>query len=288
MKEQDCLRRFLFEAFGVRGEWVSLDKSWCESKQYQSLSDDVESQLGQALVAAVLLSATIKFKGSLILQAQGSGELKALVAQSTDDRKVRVLARGNAQVSGNSLIDVIGEGRLVITVEPDKGEPYQGIVALEGAMFSDVISNYFSQSEQLETRVWLFANKTHAAGLFLQKLPDEEAEADWERILALANTVTEEEMLSLDCEDMLYRLFNEENVRLFGADPVEFKCACSQGKVENTLRVVGREELESILQERQSINVDCEFCGKEYVFDKIDVENVLTENTFQHASTTKH
>jgi molecular chaperone Hsp33 len=288
MKEQDCLRRFLFEAFGIRGEWVSLQKSWIEAKQYQSLSEDVESQLGQALVSAVLLSATIKFNGSLILQAQGSGELKALVAQSTHDQKVRALARGNTHITADTLVDMIGDGRLVITIEPDKGEPYQGIVALEGSEFSEVISHYFLHSEQLETRVWLFANKTHAAGLFLQKLPDEEGEADWERILALANTVTEEEMLSLGCEEMLYRLFNEEDVRLFDADPVEFECACSQGKVENTLRIVGREELETILQERETINVDCEFCGKEYLFDKVDVNSVLAGNTLQSSSTVKH
>lgn len=288
MKEKDCLRRFLFEKFGVRGEWVSLEKSWVDAKQYQSLSSDVESQLGQALVAAVLLSATIKFNGSLILQAQGTGELKALVAQSTHDRKVRALARGNTHVSSTNLRNMIGDGRLVITVEPDKGEPYQGIVTLEGTEFSDVITNYFVQSEQLDTRVWLFANNTHAAGLFLQKLPNEKGELDWERVLTLANTVTEEEMLSLDCEDMLYRLFNEEDVRLFGSDPVEFECACSQDKVENTLRIVGRKELEDILQERETINVDCEFCGKEYVFDKVDVEGVLAGNTVQNNSTLKH
>lgn len=289
MKEQDCLRRFLFEELGVRGEWVRLHKSWKETKQHQQLSDAVEEQLGQALSAAVLLSATIKFDGALILQAQGAGELKTLVAQSTHDRKIRGLARGNTQLLAGTLSEMMGEGRLVITIEPKKGEPYQGIVPLEGAGFSDVIANYFLQSEQLETRVWLFANETHAAGLFLQELPAQDNyDVDWERISALANTVTKDEMLSLGCEEMLYRLFNEEKVRLFEPEPIVFECSCSQLKIENTLLSLGREELEAILEERETIDVDCEFCGKQYRFDKIDVENILTGCVVQNGSKLKH
>jgi len=289
MKEQDCLRRFLFEQLGVRGEWVRLKKSWKETKQYQQLSVEVEEQLGQTLAAAVLLSATIKFEGSLIIQAQGDGALKTIVAQSTHDRKIRGLARGVVSSSTKTLSEMMGSGRLVITVEPENGEPYQGIVPLEGTDLAEVITNYFLQSEQLETRVWLFANETYVAGLFLQKLPTQDNyELDWERISALASTVTKDEMLSLGCEEMLYRLFNEEKVRLFEAEPVEFKCACSQLKIENTLVSLGREELESILQTTETIEVDCEFCGKHYQFDKVDVENLLVGCPSQNDSGTIH
>ncbi|MEE9338716.1 MAG: Hsp33 family molecular chaperone HslO [Methylococcaceae bacterium] len=289
MKEQDCLRRFLFEQLGVRGEWVRLKKSWKETKQHQQLSVEVEEQLGQTLAAAVLLSATIKFEGSLIIQAQGEGALKTVVAQSTHDRKIRGLARGFVSSSTKILSEMMGEGRLVITVEPEKGEPYQGIVPLEGTDLAEVITNYFLQSEQLETRVWLFANETYAAGLFLQELPTQDNyELDWERISALASTVTKDEMLLLGCEEMLYRLFNEEKVRLFEAESVEFKCACSQLKIEDTLVSLGREELESILQNRDTIEVDCEFCGKQYQFDKVDVENLLVGCSSQNDSGTIH
>ncbi|MCK5830646.1 MAG: Hsp33 family molecular chaperone HslO [Methylococcales bacterium] len=289
MNEQDCLRRFLFEELGVRGEWVRLQKSWKETKQYQQLSEAVEEQLGQALSATVLLSATIKFDGALILQVQGTGELKTLVAQSTHDQKIRGLVRGNTQLSAGSLSEMMGEGRLVITVEPRQGEPYQGVVTLEGTGLSDVITNYFLQSEQLETRVWLFANETHAAGLFLQELPTQDNyEDDWQRILALASTVTKDEMLSLGCEEMLYRLFNEEKVRLFEPEPVEFECGCSQLKIENTLFSLGREELDAVLQERENIDVSCEFCGKQYLFDKIDVENILTGQGLKNYSKVTH
>jgi len=289
MKEQDCLRRFLFEKLGVRGEWVRLNKSWQESKQNQQLDNVVQEQLGQMLAASVLLSATIKFEGSMILQAQGDGALRALVAQSTHDRKVRGLARSNGHVEPGLLSEMMGEGRLVITVEPETGKPYQGVVALDGQDLAEVIGGYFLQSEQLETRVWLFANESYAAGLFLQELPAQESyKADWERISILADTVTKEEMLSLDCEEMLYRLFNEEKVRLFPEESVKFECTCSRQKVEKALFSMGRVELESILQERNTIEVDCEFCGGQQIFDKVDVETILATKVVEPVSNTRH
>ena len=149
MKEQDCLRRFLFEELGVRGEWVRLEKSWQDTKQHQQLTTEVQEQLGQAMAASVLLSATIKFDGSLILQAQGSGALKALVAQSTHDKKIRGLARSQGDEAKGTLSEMMGDGHLVITVEPKQGKPYQGVVTLTGSQLADTISSYFLQSEQL-------------------------------------------------------------------------------------------------------------------------------------------
>ena len=289
MKEQDCLRRFLFEELGVRGEWVRLQKSWQQTKQHQQLSQMVQEQLGQAIAAAVLLSATIKFDGSMILQAQGNGPLKVLVAQCTHNRKIRGLARSEADVSAGTVSEMMGEGQLVITVEPKQGEPYQGIVSLQGEALADVISNYFLQSEQLETLVWLFADETQVAGLFIQQLPTQENdEDDWGRISALANTVTKNEMMTLDCEEMLYRLFNEEKIRLFDTEPVEFECSCSRQKIETTLVSLGREELEEILQERGTVDAGCEFCGVQYSFDKIDVANLLSSPSVEKQSNTRH
>ncbi|MFW5443873.1 MAG: Hsp33 family molecular chaperone HslO [Methylococcaceae bacterium] len=289
MKEQDCLRRFLFEELGVRGEWVRLQTSWQQSKQYQQLSDGVQEHLGQALATAVLLSATIKFDGTLILQAQGDGALKTLVAQCTHDRKIRGLARSEDNVAAGTLSEMMGDGRLVITVEPKQGEPYQGIVPLEGKQLADVITRYFLQSEQLETRVWLFANETHAAGLFIQELPAQEGyAADWERICALADTVTKQEMLMLDSDEMLFRLFNEEKVRLFEPESIEFECACSREKIETTLVSLGRNELQAILQEREVIDVDCDFCGANYRFDRVDVESLLSGQPVETLSSTRH
>ncbi len=279
MKQQDCLVRFLFEEHGVRGEWVRLQDSWQQAKQHQVLvGDAVESQLGQALAAVVLLSATIKFQGNMIMQIQGSGELKALVAQASNEHKIRGLVRSEAVVSNTNLKAMIGEGgRLVLTVESGNAEPYQGIVGVEEDSLAEVLKTYFTQSEQLDTRLWLFADKTHAAGLFIQQLPGEDFDkSDWQHIEILASTVTAEEMLSLDCEELLHRLFHQEKVRLYPPDEVAFQCGCSNQKIGSTLAALGRSELETILQERDIIEVDCQFCGAKYIFDKIDVENLLS------------
>lgn len=278
MKQQDCLRRFLFEEHGVRGEWVRLERSWQEAKQHQVLVNEVvESQLGQVLAATVLLSATIKFKGAMIMQIQGNGQVTALVAQVTNERKVRCLARSENSVTDTSLQKMMGEGsRLVLTVESDKAEPYQGIVGVAEDDLAGVLKTYFAQSEQLDTRLWLVANGTQAAGLFIQELPSEKHEReDWRRIEMLADTVTAEEMLTLDCEELLHRLFHEEKVRLYEPEPVEFQCNCSRQKIGGTLLALGQSELNAILKERDLIEVDCQFCGAQYHFDRIDVQNLL-------------
>ena len=277
MKEQDCLRRFLFEDLGVRGEWVNLNQSWIDSKQYQTLTDPVQEQLGQTLAAAVLLSATIKFAGTLILQAQGDGDVKTLVAHSTDLRKIRVLARSNEVTPKGTFLEMIGKGRLVITIEPDKGEPYQGIVAIEKDSLADNISHYFQQSEQLNTKVWLFANETQAAGLLIQELPTQgDFKPDWDHISMLANTVTKDELLSLNSEEMLYRLFNEQKVRLFDPERIKFECGCNRSKIEKTLISLGKQELESIQQETPIIKVDCEFCGNQQSFNQQDINALFS------------
>ena len=279
MSEQDTLRRFLFENAGVRGEWVRLEKSWQQAKKFQlCVNDAVESQLGQALAAVTLLSATIKFKGSMILQLQGNGALKAIVAQASDDRKVRCLVRSEESVNPGTLKQMMGEGHLVLTIESDISEPYQGIVALEQDTLADLLTTYFKQSEQLDTRLWLFANQTYAVGLLLQELPDQQdAQKDWERIVMLANTVTEQEMLTLDCEEMLHRLFHEEQVRLFEPEPVEFSCHCSKQKISETLLSLGKDELTQLLQEQQTVTVGCQFCGRNYSFSQDDIQALLDD-----------
>lgn len=289
MTEQDLLRRFLFEDLGVRGEWIKLATSWQAAKQHQKGPQNAQLQLGQALAAVVLLSATIKFNGSMILQAQGDGDFRTLVAQSTHDRKIRGLIRSNDHVPVGSLENMFGKGQLVLTIESDNAQPYQGVVPLAGENLAAALQTYFEQSEQLKTRLWLFANETHVAGLLIQELPTQNSyKADWERIEILADTVTEQELLELNCEHMLYKLFNEEKVRLFNAEPVEFQCSCSRPKIERTLRVMGREELEDILQEHGTIQVSCEFCSEQYLFDRIDVETLLAQDSVANQSKTQH
>jgi len=293
MKEQDVLRRFLFEELGIRGEWVKLTQSWQQAKSHQQGDEATQQQLGQALVAVVMLSATIKFKGSMILQTQGDGHIQTLVAQSTEDKKIRGLVRARENAQTNTQDNLFGQGQLVLTVTSDNNQPYQGIVPLQTSNLAASLEMYFAQSEQLKTRLWLFANETDAAGLFIQELPEQDRAAvydhdAWDRIEILANTVTSQEILDLDAEDLLHRLFHEEQVRLFDAEPVEFYCRCSRQLIEKTLRAMGRAELEDILQEQGAIEVDCEFCGKHYSFDQVDVEAILVPDGVSTPSTTRH
>ena len=276
MNDQDTIRRFLFENMGVRGEWINLTSSWKVVTDKRAYPEVVQQQLGQALAAAALLSATIKFKGSLILQAQGEGPITAVVAQCTHDRTIRGLARSSTEVVSGALETMYGTGRLVMTIETDDAKPYQGIVQLAGQDLSQALENYYLQSEQLSTRIWLYANELQVAGLLIQQLPSSQnVQFDWERIELLANTVTERELLGLPSEELLYRLFNEEQVRLFEPEPVVFRCSCSTRKIEQMLISLGRNTLEAILRERDHITVDCEFCNSQFSFDKVDIERIL-------------
>ena len=291
MQEKDVLRRFLFDGLAVRGEWLNISASWQAAKQHHQYPEAVMQLLGEALAAATLLSATIKFDGNLILQAQGDGALKSLVVQSTNNREIRGWARCDKTTVGESLAELLGSGRLVLTIEPTNGEPYQGIVPLAGASLAEAVEAYFSQSEQLKTRLWIFANKQQASALFIQELPaqqDEKIREDWQRIEALANTISEQELLSLSCEEVLHRLFNEEQVRLFVAEPISFKCRCSAEKVAATLLSLGRETIDKILAEQGEIIADCEFCSSKYHFDKVDIARVFSEAVVHPDSKTRH
>lgn len=277
MPEQDCLRRFLFEEHGIRGVWVKLTDSWQAAKQYQNQPEIAVNQLGQALACVSMLSTTVKFDGTMILQAQSNGAISTLVAQANNQRKIRGVVRCAENISNNSLTELFGEGRLVLSIDTGNGKPYQGIVVLQGENLAESLQLYFEQSEQLKTRLWLFADDKKAAGLLIQELPsqNDEQSNDWETIEILANTVTAQEMFDLDCHELLHRLFHEEDVRLFHSEKVEFECSCSRERIEKTLKAMGKTELDLILKETAVIEVTCEFCGESYRFDEKDVE-ILT------------
>jgi len=278
-KDQDQLYRFLFEDLGIRGEIISLDASWLAAQANHQYPDAVAEQLGQALAATLLLSATIKFNGTLTLQVQGDGLISMLVAQASEQQSVRGLAHWQQQPSAEQAKSLFGDGRLVITIKPEQGESYQGIVSLEGDSILDGVQTYFKQSEQLKTRLWFAVNEQRAVGLLLQELPAQQDDQDsWQRIEMLANTITQQELLELPSEQVLYRLFHEESIRLFEPKPVKFQCDCSKQKVEASLINLGHAEILSILQEKGSVEVDCGYCNQHYHFDTIDVEQLFSED----------
>ncbi|PKM11794.1 MAG: Hsp33 family molecular chaperone HslO [Gammaproteobacteria bacterium HGW-Gammaproteobacteria-3] len=289
MKEQDKLRRFLFEDLGIRGVWVSLDQSWQAVKRHQYGSEPMQEQLGQALAAVAMLSSTLKSKGAIILQTQGNGALETLVASATEQRKIRGLVRARNDMSSASLPDLFGEGYLALTIKSENAEPYQGIVPLQGQSIGQALETYFNQSEQIDTHIRLCAHAGNAAGLLVQALPDKHSDKeDWQRISLLADTLTDKELFTLDCETLLYRLFNQDQVRLFDTEPVAFECACSTIKIEATLESLGRPELDSVIAEQGEINVDCEFCGRHYRFDQADVARLFATHPDVSVPDTRH
>lgn len=276
MNHQDNLLRFIFEDLDIRGELVYLNASWQDIQQRGQYSPVVRRQLGEALAAVTLLAATIKMDGSLILQIQGEGPLHTLVTQANHQGEIRGLARSEETVTEGSLEHIFGEARLVMTARSQGAEPHQSVVTLEGEHLSDALRHYFNNSEQLQSEFWFFVTEEQIVGLFLQQLPGNEFRLDdWERVCALANTVTGQELMTLSAEDMLHRLFHEEETRLYAPDPIRFHCSCSRERIASTLLAMGRDTLEDILETEGSIAVDCEFCHQHYDFSQQDVETLF-------------
>lgn len=269
--QPDSLHRFLFERLGVRGELVCLDAAYQAVLSRHPYPGPVQRPLGEALACVLLLTATLKFEGKLTLQAQGSGPIRTLVVQGTHEGTVRGLARWHGEVPHGDLQRQFGAGHLALTLEPLRGERYQGIVPLEGTGVGAAIETYFGHSEQLPTRLWLAVDGARAVGLMLQRLPGTAEDADgWNRTIMLADTVQDRELLTLPVQNLLRRLFHEEDLRLFEPDPVAFRCGCSRGRIAETLRALGREEIDAIVQEQGDVAVTCEFCNRDYRFDAVD------------------
>lgn len=279
MNNRDTLQRFLFENSQVRGIFVHLGNSYQTALSRYDYPEPVGQELGQALAASALLSATIKFDGSLIMQTQSEGPITMLVAQCSHDRHLRGLARWHAAQMVGQPHNLYGDGRLTITINNQDDERYQGIVALCGGSLARALENYFKQSEQLQTHLWLAADQTQAVGMLLQHLPGRDPDPDtWNRIETLGATLTSAEMLNLSTTEVLYRLFHEEEVRLFEAEPVSFRCSCSRDKVANMLRALGSDEVRDILTEEGKVAVGCEFCNQQYAFDAVDVEGLFASH----------
>jgi molecular chaperone Hsp33 len=275
----DTLRRFMLEQAHVRGEWLHLDQTWQAMLTRTAYPAFVKTILGEALTAAVLLAATIKHDGSLTLQISGTGPIHLLVIQATAHGTVRGLAQWTREADNATLPALFGDdGQLAITLESNNGkERYQSLIPLEGDSLSAALEAYFERSEQLPTRLWLMSDDTSAAGILLQRLPQAEVDADdWQRASALLDTLTREELVQLAPEDLLFRLFHEEDVRLFDAKDIRFQCSCSQERVETLIRSLGQAEATVIIEEQGKIEIICEFCNASYTLDAVDTALLFT------------
>ena len=309
------LHKFLFEGLPVRGMLVRLTGSWREvlarrdGAAAETFAPPVRALLGEMAAAGVLMQANIRFSGALVLQLHGDGPVKLAVAEVQDDLAFRVTATviGEVPVAAQleAMVNVGGKGRCAITLDPkDKRtgqQPYQGVVALHGdkreplQKLSEVLEHYMLQSEQLDTRLVLAANDDIAAGLLIQRMPvagegnlesavrnEERIGIDeaYNRIALLAGTLTPEELLTLDADTVLRRLFWEEPLRRFeilsGEAAPRFACSCSRERVGSMLRGLGREEVDGIIDEQGRVEIGCEFCGLKYHFDPVDVGELFT------------
>jgi molecular chaperone Hsp33 len=287
MHDRDCLHRFLFEEYPIRGHLVHLDSAWRALIQHREYPPAIRDLLGEAVAASLLLAATIKFDGVLSLQLQGAGPVHLLLAQCTSGLGVRGLARYREDTPEGGIGELIGAGNLTVTLESDdRSQRYQGVVPIGGPRLADSLQAYFENSEQLPTRLWLQADADGASGMLLQRLPGEPAPrgADpgavddaWRRVQLIGETLTTDELRTLADAEILHRLFHEDDVRLFEPAPVYFRCRCSRERVGGMLQGLGEVEARSILAERGEVEVRCDFCNRAYVFDAVDVARLFTD-----------
>lgn len=311
---QDTLQKFIFENASVRGELIDVSATWREIQGRRDYPAPVRRLLGQMVSAAALLSANLKFNGSIVMQIHGDGPVRLLVVECDAQLRLRATAklRHDAVIDDaaglTTLLNEHGKGRFIITLDPLEKvpgqQPYQGIVPLDADDVATVIENYMLRSEQLDTRLWLAADDSVSRGMLLQKLPHHGGKADvqpvsaeealetWNRAVVLGSTLKEEEMLGTTIDVLMQRLFWEETLRVF--DPVHpsFHCSCTREKVGNMLKTLGKAEIDSVLDEMGTVAIDCDFCGKHYEYDKVDCAQLFASDepaeALIHAGNAKH
>lgn len=279
---QDLLHRYLFEQHHVRGELVQVSDSFDSMLANHNYPDVVKQLLGELLSATCLLTATLKFEGDISVQLQGDGPLQYAVVNGNHEQKMRAVAKFADNVQGETIQDLFGKGYMVITISPEGGEKYQGVAPIEHPTLAQCIEHYFETSEQLRTRVWLATsvseNANKAAGMLLQVLPvEEKASDDFQHLEALTETIKDEEMLDLPAQQVLTRLYHEDNPQLFSPQAVVYECGCSREKTGDAILKLSHEDAKALIEERGNIEIICQFCLTQYLFDSVDVEALFRQ-----------
>lgn len=272
----DNLQRFIFDNAPVRGEIAHLKETWQTIMNQRNYPPLVKQLLGEALVSCLLLVGTIKFEGQLSLQFQGDNRLSLILVQCDHQLNMRALANFEENLDDEAYKDAFLQGQMVMNVNQyHQTQVSQSMVPVKSLSMAENLSWYFSQSEQITTHVWLATDDLGAAGMLLQLMPGEsedsaQKEEFWEYAMHMGQTVTAPELLNLENEVLLHRLYHESNLRLFESRDVRFKCQCSEEKMRQVLQVVGEEEVNKLLLEYPKIEVNCEFCNQQFLFDSID------------------
>ncbi len=295
LPDNDIRQRFLFDHSDIRGEILSLQSSYQAVLSQTDYPPAIACLVGEFMAGVSLLSATLKFDGIISLQASGTGPLSMIMADCTRHHDIRAIAHYRNSLFEDTasplnqvpcrLSELLGNNAtLAVTIDPAKGERYQGIIPIEVDTLSECLSDYFLQSEQLPTRIWLQANSQRAAGLLLQALPTdlqspEEKQLHWEHLNHITQTLTATEQLELSHGELLHRLYHEETLRLFTPSEVRFACSCSRARTENMLAGFGRRQVMTMLEESSPIEVSCQFCHQLYTFNNHDIEKLLGQLT---------
>ncbi|MFL2499650.1 MAG: Hsp33 family molecular chaperone HslO [Porticoccaceae bacterium] len=283
MKSLDTRQRFLFDDTHIRGEIATLSESFKAIQQRQDYPPVITAILGEFLAAASLLSATLKFKGIVSIQAIGQGTITSIMAECSNNTQLRGIVRGDYQSIGDNenFKTLLGSATLAITIEPEGRERYQGLVPMDKDSLSECLEYYFDQSEQLSTKIKLTADQHTAAGVLIQEMPhssnDEQARENWQHLSVLLESLKPEEQLKLEHEEQLYRLFHEQKVRLFEREKLQFFCSCSKARTAKMLVSLGADEVNQIIQEQGLIDVNCEFCDQHYQFDQSDIDEIFNQ-----------
>lgn len=275
MKEADSLQRFIFEHANIRGEIVHLQHTYQTIMGQRDYPAMVKHLLGEAMVSCLLLASSIKFEGSLSLQFQGDHRLPLLLVQCDHELHIRAYAKYEDDLTLEDYAGAFLTGQMALTINQfNQTQAYQSVVPIQSTSMSENLMNYFAQSEQIATRVWLAVNEHMAAGMLLQLMPGEdssEREHFWEYATQLGQTVTEEELLTIDNKTLLYRLYNEEDIRVFEPRAALFQCRCTPERMKHVLTILGEAEAHELIAEQGSISMNCDFCNQHYSFDAIDV-----------------
>ncbi|ELC6382633.1 TPA: Hsp33 family molecular chaperone HslO [Enterobacter hormaechei subsp. xiangfangensis] len=280
MAQHDQLHRYLFEQFAVRGELVTVSETWKQILENHNYPLQVKTLLGELLVATSLLTATLKFAGDITVQLQGDGPMSLAVINGNNQQQMRGVARVQGDIPENAdLKTLVGNGYLVITISPEEGERYQGVVGLEGDTLAACLEDYFMRSEQLPTRLFIRTGEVDgqpaAGGMLLQVLPAQDAQTnDFEHLATLTETIKAEELFTLSATDVLWRLYHEEEVTVYDPQDVEFKCTCSRERCAGALKTLPDEEIDSIMAEDGEIDMHCDYCGTHYVFNSMDIAEI--------------
>lgn len=283
MYQNDTLKRFLFENLSIRGEWISLDESFQTILSHHDYPPPIRRLLGETLVIAGLLSALIKFEGRLTVQFRGKEGLKLLLAQCNEKLQLRGIVKWDGAPTYEELMSHVEGGTLAITLDSRQNNSrYQGIVAWKGSSLAESIEAYFKASEQLATKIVLAVNETRATGLLLQVMPTDiniaSQEAEWLRISKSLSLLSVDGWIEEEAENILTQLYPEDEIRVFSPEPVAFYCQCSRTRSEDAILLLGKEEAQAELEEKQMIVVTCDFCNKEYLFDRMQVETIFEKN----------